>query len=257
MHDTPELSIVIPAYQEAAIIESSLDSLADYLDRHPFQSVEIVVVVANSPDGTARLARGKAHKFDRLRVVEPGSRVGKGRDTRYGMLEATGRYRVYMDADLATPLHHLEDVRRAIQERAHIAIAVRNLLSIHDGFGRKLMSKGANWAAQILVVPGIKDTQCGFKLFSAEAAEAIFTRQTMLKWSFDMELLGIARYLKYDITTFEAPDWHDPKEAAMGLVGDSIYRIVLNGLMDPFKIRWNIWAGRYRKPSYIHASIED
>jgi dolichyl-phosphate beta-glucosyltransferase len=154
-----------------------------------------------------------------------------------------------MDADLATPLHHLEDVRKAIHNNADISIAVRDLLKIHDGFGRKLMSKGANLAAQILVVPGIKDTQCGFKVFSAEATEAVFSRQTMLKWSFDMELLGIARYLKFDIETFEAPDWHDPK--------DSIYRIVLNGLLDPFKIRWNIWSGRYRKPNYTHVQIED
>ena len=210
MTEIPDLSIVIPAYQEAEVIESTLDRLAQYLNHHPMGSVEVVVVVADSPDGTADLARAKADLFTSLRVVGPGSRVGKGRDVRYGMFEATGRYRLFMDADLATPIHHLSDAKKVMDAGQPIGIAVRDLLVIHDKFSRKIMSKCANLAAQILAVPGIKDTQCGFKIFEAEAAIAIFSRQTMLKWSFDMEILAIAKQLHYPIATFDAPDWHDP-----------------------------------------------
>jgi dolichyl-phosphate beta-glucosyltransferase len=247
-----DLSIIIPAYQEAEVIESTLDTLADYLKNHNMGTVEVVVVVADSPDGTSALARSKAKHFTSLRVIEAGTRVGKGRDVRIGIYEATGRYKLFMDADLATPIHHLDDAARVMAGGASVGIAVRDLLIIHDSLSRKFMSKGANLAAQILAVPGIKDTQCGFKLFETEAAEAIFSRQTMLKWSFDMEILAIARQLGYKIETFDAPDWHDPKE--VGLVGDSQLQIVLKGFMDPFRIRLNIWQGRYRKPSFFYKS---
>jgi dolichyl-phosphate beta-glucosyltransferase len=249
MSVTPDLSIVIPAFQEAEVIEATLDSLATYLNTHDMGVVEVLVVVADSPDGTAKLARGKASKFKSFRLIEPGSRVGKGRDVRIGMLSAAGKYRLFMDADLATPLHHLADAQCIIEQGSAVGIAVRDLFSIHDKLSRKIMSKGANYAAQILAVPHIKDTQCGFKLFDAEATVAIFGRQTMLKWSFDMELLAIAHQLGYKIETFEAPDWHDPKE--VGLVGDSQLQIVLKGFFDPFKIRLNIWQGKYRYPTYI------
>ena len=252
MSKAVDLSIIIPAYQEAQIIESTLDTLAGYLKTHDIGNVEVIVVVADSPDGTASLATGKAKLFDSLRVIEVGSRVGKGRDVRIGIYEAKGRYKLFMDADLATPIDHLDDATRIIAGGASVGIAVRDLLIIHDSFSRKIMSKCANLAAQVLAVPGIKDTQCGFKFFSAEAAEAIFSRQTMLKWSFDMEILAIARQLGYKIETFEAPDWHDPKE--VGLVGDSQLQIVLKGFMDPFRIRLNIWQGKYKKPSFKYTS---
>jgi hypothetical protein len=127
-------------------------------------------------------------------------------------------------------------------------IAVRNLWTIHHGKRRKVMSKFGNILAQIILLPGIKDTQCGFKAFRADVATAVFERQTMLGWSFDAELLAIARRLGYHITTFEAPDWHDPKEAEHGLVGDSPLGSALKTLADLFVIRFGIWTGRYPKP---------
>lgn len=253
MPSSPDLSIIIPAYQEASIIESTLDSLAQYLKQRPFGKVEVIVVVADSPDGTAALARNKTALFDNLRVLNAGERVGKGRDVRFGMYEAKGRYKLFMDADLATPLHHLEDVRTIMNQNALVGIAVRDLLIIHKDVSRKLMSKLANLAAQMLAVPGIKDTQCGFKVFRSDVAEELFGRQTMLKWSFDMEVLAIARYLSYPIDCFEIPDWHDPKP--QGLAGDSQIQIVLKGFLDPLKIRRNIWLGRYERPSYKHISL--
>lgn len=252
---TIDISIIVLAYMEAGIIADSLQQLASWLKSHDYGTVEVLVVTAESTDGTGKIAQSQASLFEHFRLINAGPRVGKGRDCRLGMFEARGRYRLFMDADLATPLRHLDDVKAFMDRNGQVGIAVRNLFSIHKGLARKLMSKTANVAAQILVVPGIKDTQCGFKVFEAKAAEAIFSRITLLSWSFDLEVLGIARQLGYKIDYFEAPDWKDPKAAGQGLVGDSQLKIVIKGFMDPFKIRLNIWAGRYRKPSYVHKTM--
>jgi dolichyl-phosphate beta-glucosyltransferase len=247
-----DLSIIIPAYMEAAGIGTALEKLATFLDTRDYGTVEVLVVVANSPDGTAKIAAGKARLFKHFRVVHAGPRAGKGRDVRLGLFEAKGRYKLFMDADLAAPLHHLDDVHALMGERADVIIAVRDLWSIHKGLLRKIMSKFGNLFIQVLILPGIKDTQCGFKAFEAGAAEAIFSRQTMLGWSFDAEVLKIARLLGYKIKKIEAPDWKDPKTAGMGLVGDSPLHAAIQTLLDTIEIRLNVWEGRYKKPSYIH-----
>ncbi len=247
-----DLSIIIPAYMEGTLIAEALGELADFLASRDYGEVEVLVVVADSTDGTAKIASSQANRFAHFRLVNAGPRVGKGRDVRLGMFEAAGRYRLFMDADLATPLHHLDEVKAFMDRDGKVAIAVRDLFVIHKGLARKVMSKSANIAAQVLVVPGIKDTQCGFKVFEAEAAEQIFSRMTMLQWSFDMEILAIARRLHYPVEFIETPDWKDPKTGATGLVGDSLLKVVLNGFMDPFKVRYGLWTGRYTKPSYVH-----
>jgi dolichyl-phosphate beta-glucosyltransferase len=251
----PDLTIIIPAYMEAAGIADDLERLHDFLKTRDYGKVEVLVVVPESPDGTAKIAESKAKLFEQFRVVNAGPRVGKGRDVRLGIFEARGKYRVFMDADLATPLEHLDDVQTAIKNGAQVIIATRDLWSIHKGLLRKMMSKFGNVFIQLLILPGIKDTQCGFKAFEAEAAEEIFSRQTMLGWSFDAEILKIARLRKYKIVAVEAPDWHDPKKANMGLVGDSPAKAAIQTLLDTIKIRLNVWTGVYRKPSYTHKRI--
>lgn len=242
----PDLSIVIPAYQEAPVIESSLTTLADYLQEHRLGQVEVIVVVADSPDGTAELAEACADKFENFKVLRPGARVGKGRDVRLGMLEAAGRYRLFMDADLATPLHHLEDVKLLMARDTELMIAVRNLWTIHKGLKRKLITKGGNWLAQFILLPGIKDTQCGFKLMREDVCRQVFDRMTILGWGFDLEILVIAKNLGYHIATVEAPDWRDPKALSGGLVGDSPMGAAWQVLRDLITVRLNLWRGRYR-----------
>jgi dolichyl-phosphate beta-glucosyltransferase len=250
-----DLSIIIPAYMEAAGIGRSLEDLAAFLRTRDYGAVEVLVVTADSSDGTAAIAASKAGLFDHFRLVQAGPRVGKGRDVRLGIYEARGRYRMFMDADLATPLHHLDEVKAFMDRGGDIAIAVRDLFRIHKGLMRKAMSKGANLAAQALVVPGIKDTQCGFKAFKGTVAEDLFARMTMLQWSFDMEILAIARQRGYTIDFIECPDWKDPKAAGQGLVGDSMIKVVLNGFLDPFKMRLNIMTGTYRRRHYRHHAV--
>ena len=246
----PDLSIIIPAYQEADIIESSLVTLSDYLKEHNLGKVEVIVVTADSPDGTADIAAAQAEHFHDFRVLRAGARVGKGRDVRLGMLAAAGRYRLFMDADLATPLHHLEDVKLLMARDVAMMIAVRNLWGIHKGLKRKLITKGGNWLAQVILLPGLKDTQCGFKLMRSDVCEAVFRRMTILGWGFDLEILAIAKSLGYRIATIEAPDWRDPKAVSGGLVGDSPTNAALQVLRDLLTIRLNLWRGIYRKPNY-------
>ena len=247
-----DLSIIIPAYMEADRISDALTELATFLDSRQYGNVEVLVITADSQDGTAKIAAAQAGRFEHFRVIKAGPRMGKGRDVRLGIFEARGKYRMFMDADLATPLIHLDEVKKFMDNGGDIAIAVRNLFTIHKTILRKTMSKAANIAAQVLVVPGIKDTQCGFKVFKGVVAEEIFSRMTMLQWSFDIEVLAIARQLHYNVEFIETPDWADPKAQAAGLSGDSILKVALGGFMDPLIIRLGIVFGRYRSPNYTH-----
>jgi dolichyl-phosphate beta-glucosyltransferase len=248
-----DLSIIIPAYRESGVIGDSLERLAQAVKTGKYGAVEIVVVVPDSPDQTAEIAKSKASLFEYIKVVRAGKRVGKGRDVRIGMFEASGRYKLFMDADLATPLKHLDDVQAFIERGGQIGIAVRSLWSIHKGLVRKIISKCSNIAAQILITPGIKDTQCGFKVFEASVADEVFGRQTMLSWSFDAELLAIARKLHYKIEFFKADDWKDPKAEGLGLVGDNPVKAAIRGLLDLFVIRINLWTGKYKHKTYEYA----
>jgi dolichyl-phosphate beta-glucosyltransferase len=249
--DTIDLSIIIPAHKEAGRIPEKLAELADWLDSHDYGTIEILVV-ANCTEGTADAARTQANRFKHFRVIDEKTRLGKGGAVRLGMFEARGRYRLFMDADLATPLSHLDDVHRFMQQGSKVAIAVRDLVKIHKGLVRKIITKTANVVVQVLVLPGIKDSQCGFKLFEGHAAEQIFSRQTLTSWSFDVEVLAIARYLGYKIDTFTANDWKEPKPESGGLTGDSPLKVAIQQAKDPLIVRLNLWRGVYKQPKFEH-----
>ena len=248
-----DLSIIIPAYKEGPAFAQSLDALAAWLKSHDYGQVE-VLVLSDGDESSGKLAESKADLFSHLRAIYPGQRMGKGGAVRMGMFEARGRYKLFMDADLATPLRHLDEVQAAMQAEAKVIIAVRDLMKIHKGFKRKFMSKFGNLVAQVVLLPGIEDTQCGFKAFEAGAAEEIFSRQTMTSWSFDLEILKIARLQGFKIVTIPAPDWKDPKAAEMGLVGDNPLQAALQTFIDIFRIRLGTWSGRYRHKTFRYES---
>jgi len=245
----PKLSIIIPAYQEATRIERSLDQLAAYLQRTEDSNTEVIVVVADSPDGTADLARSKAGLFRRFRVVPAGPRVGKGRDVRIGMMEATGDYRLFMDADLATPLRHIAEIRKLAASGAEVIIAVRKLSSTHRFGLRKLISGLGNLLLQIVLLPGIRDTQCGFKAFSAKATAELFGRQKVLGWGFDMEILTIARQRGYTIDQIPTSDWKDQPN---GTFEGAVVRAAVVTLGELMGILWRRWTGGYRYKSFTY-----
>lgn len=244
----PKRSIIVPAYQEAARIEKTLDRLAEYLKQHDETDTEVVVVVADSPDGTAGLARSKAKLFSNFRVVEPGPKAGKGRDVRVGMYEAKGEYKLFMDADLATPLRHLEPAWAQLEQGADVVIAVRDLTSSHTGL-RKFVSGFGNTLVQVMILPGYKDTQCGFKGFTARAAEELFSRQTILGWGFDMEILTIARQLKFRVAQLPVSDWSDKPN---GTFEDNVSSAALETLGELLVIWWRRLTGRYKKPNFTY-----
>ncbi len=242
----PALSIVVPAYQEEERIGRTLVELAEHLRRTGRSDVEVLVVAATRPDGssdrTAEIAEGARGSFRDLRLVRPGTRAGKGRDVRVGMLAARGRVRLFMDADLATPLHHL-DTALALAEAGHPAvIGVRDLTSSHRGLRRVISSLG-NRLVQLVLLPGIGDTQCGFKLFTAPVAEEVFGRQTIDGWGFDMEVLAISRHLGRPVTTIPVADWQD---VSGGTFIHAPVRAALRTLQDLGQIKWRAVTGGYR-----------
>lgn len=238
------LTIVVPAYHEAELIASSLKKLANAIDAHlDATTTEVIVVAADSDDNTANIAKQSAKLFKHFQVIEPGARVGKGRDVRAGIMAGKGDYRMFMDADMATPLHHLAQIRSFMDANGELGIGIRHLASIHSGV-RKYISEFGNILVRSLLTPGIVDSQCGFKVFRADVAETLFSRLSILGWGFDMELLVIARKHHIAITTFDIPDWHDPK--AEGLTGDSSIQVALNTGVELLRITRNRLTGRYR-----------
>ena len=246
----PDLSIIIPAYNEADRIGDTIASLAAFLGKHDYGVVE-VLIISQDPH-THRLAALECKGHKGFRSIELVERAGKGGAVRIGMFEARGRYRLFMDADLATPLHHLDAVFEVMERKADLAIAVRHIDVTHTGM-RKFISEFGNLLTRVLLTPGIADTQCGFKVFEADVAKQLFGRQRITGWAFDMELLAIARKLKYKIDIIEADDWHDPK--AEGLVGDSNAKAALESGIDMLKIKWRLMTGQYKRITYHHSPL--
>lgn len=244
-HTQPDLSIIIPAYQEAALIQSTLHSLAAWLDQHDMGVVEVIVTVADSPDGTARLAGECAGLFSDFTVLDVGPRRGKGHNVTQGMLAAQGHYRLFMDADLATPLRHLDDVQKCIAQGVDVAAAVRPLHIVHKGRLRRYIAEIGNLLIRGILWLPLSDTQCGFKLFSAAAADKIFRNITIQGWGFDIEALALARKSGYRIATFAVPDWYDPKPAHNGLTGDSVIGVTMQVALSLLRIRWQLFRGKY------------
>jgi hypothetical protein len=155
-----------------------------------------------------------------------------------------------MDADLATPLRHIDAVMKLAEDKADVIIATRDLTSSHTGL-RKIVSSFGNGLVRVLLLPGISDTQCGFKAFSAAAADALFRRQTIMGWGFDMELLAIARQLRLTIATIPVPDWHDHPE---GTIGDDITAAAIETFGELVMILVRKWTGRYRRPHFTYSA---
>jgi dolichyl-phosphate beta-glucosyltransferase len=192
----PDVSIVIPAYREEKRIGPTLDELAAFLKRDAFfkrKDVEVVVVAADAPDKTHEIVNTKQTLFKRFVFLKPGPLVGKGRDVQYGMLRASGKVAVFMDADLATPLHHLKTFYEACVSGNDVVIGTRNLRTYRANVLQGLFASLGNLLYRLGSGMQIEDTQCGFKMFNARARQLCFSKLTILGWGFDIELLAIAQ----------------------------------------------------------------
>ena len=192
-----DYSIVIPAYNEERRLGDTLQEISTFLEESDTDA-EVLVVDDGSTDGTVALAESWTDRLS-LRVITSGRNFGKGHAVRIGMLAATGRRRLFADADGSTPIAELASLSSALDSiggvgvaLASIALPDSNVLSPQSRL-RSLAGRVGNWLIQIMVLPGIKDSQRGFKLFSAAAADAAFSEAELDGWAFDVEVLAMAR----------------------------------------------------------------
>lgn len=234
------LSIIIPAYNESKRIGPSLVKIHDYVSGlgKPF---EIIVVDDGSTDKTSQLINQLG--LAGVKLLNHRSNLGKGAAVKTGVSHAQGEYILFTDADNSTPIEEWSKLWSKLNEGYSIAIGSRYLpdshVKIKQSFFRRWLGRLANFLIQILAIWGIKDTQCGFKAFSGQAASQIFTRQTVTGWGFDFEILAIARHQNLAIA--EVPvSWYNSQ--------DSRVRPILGALKtfwELIKIRINLITGKY------------
>ena len=201
-----KLSLVIPAYNEAGRIGGTITHVCAYLDKQHYDW-ELIIVIDGGPKAAADEARAAAGSRANVRVIENDVNRGKGYSVRRGFLDAGGDRRVFIDADLSLPVEGLSSMMARFDEGADVVIASRTAAgSIVEGAppaGRDVMSKLFNVAVQTIAVPGIRDTQCGFKGFTAKAATTIFGAAKSDRFGFDVEALYLAR--KHGFKIVELP----------------------------------------------------
>ena len=199
---TPEISIVIPAFNEALRLPTTLDRVQRYLATAGL-TAEVIVVDDGSRDDTAEVVQRYAQRWPQLKLVAADRNAGKGAAVRLGMAAARGRYRVFSDADLSVPIDDMEKLLPPLHAGAGVAIASRGLrdsqVELHQPWYRETMGKIFNRLVRIFVLGGVHDTQCGFKAFTAEVADRIFPVLQTRGFGFDVELLYRAQHAGYKI----------------------------------------------------------
>ncbi|MBM4123561.1 MAG: glycosyltransferase family 2 protein [Nitrospira sp.] len=224
--DPPHLSVVIPAYNEAGRILPYLADISAYLAPRAIP-YEILVVDDGSRDDTAALVETFQTHQPSIRLLRLPHNRGKGYAVRTGMNQARGKFRLFADADGATPIQELERLEAAIGHGADIAIGSRLLASrdsrykVKARWHRSVSGNLFNWFVQHLGVPGIRDTQCGFKLFRGAVADNLFSVARINGYGFDLELLYIAQRRGYKIA--EVPiNWTDQPGSKVRVLRDGL-----------------------------------
>ncbi|HEX5164943.1 MAG TPA: dolichyl-phosphate beta-glucosyltransferase [Thermomicrobiales bacterium] len=246
----PELTIVVPAYNESARLPRTLSDIDQFIATRPF-SVELLVVDDGSDDDTCRLAQQHPSTAASYQVLRLPHR-GKASAVRAGVLAASGRHVLFTDADLSTPIDYATKLTDALDAGADVAIGSREGIGatrVGEPSYRHVMGRVFNAVVRLLAVPGINDTQCGFKAFQREAAQAIFTRTILHAGDgvvdgprvtgFDVEVLYVARRLGYTIA--EVPVyWEHVVGSKVQPLPDSFRMFA-----DVLRVRWNAIRGRY------------
>lgn len=237
----PYLSIIIPAYNEAERIPKTLIDIDKRLEHAPY-SYEILVVNDGSKDNTAEVVRNMAKMIRNLKLVDSEVQGGKGGAVRQGMLLAQGQIRLFTDADNSTSIDHFDRMVPFFKEGCGVVIASRVItgakLDPPESLFRQIAGKGLNLVVQALLLPGLWDTQCGFKAFTEEAAQKIFEPSRIAGWGFDVEALSLAKHEGYRI-----------EQVPVHWVNDANSRVKMSAglqfLWDIIRIRWWLWTGGY------------
>lgn len=238
------LSVIIPAYNESQTLKEKVSEYNQYLSRQNYD-YEIIIVNDGSLDDTAEIAKGLENEVNSIRFIDNQINRGKGAAVKQGFQNATGNYQLFIDADGATSIDHLNQVWEHFQNGADLVIGTRNSLDadgawqkIKQPFWKRSFGKFGNLIIQTLTVPGIWDTQCGFKIFKAEAINKIVPQQTINRWAFDVELLVIARKKNQNIAKVPVV-WKNSKLSRVGIRG------YFTSLKEILKIFWNKILGKY------------
>ncbi len=238
------LSIIIPAFNEEFRIGSTMESIAQYLgDR---TDVEVLVVDDGSSDGTSEVAA--ASTCPNVRVIRTKENTGKGHAVRTGMLAATGAHRLFTDADGSTPITELAHLEAALEKMggsgisfASIAVPGAEVQQTQAGL-RPAAGRFGNWLIRKIALSGVHDSQRGFKLFSADVADAVFSRSVVNGWAFDVEVLAVARHLGFGIAEVPVVWAHKDDSRVTPLS-------YLTTLAEVVAVRWRLARGGYTPDS--------
>ncbi len=243
----PLLSIIIPAYNEEKRLPRSLDKIVAFLQEQP-EPMEVLIVENGSTDRTTEIAEAYAARYPFIRVLH--SPKGKGAAVRTGMMAGRGRYLFMCDSDLSMPIEEVRKFLPPILDNYDIAIASREGPGAHrygEPVYRHIMGRVFNLIIRVLAVPGLQDTQCGFKSFRREVAREIFALQKMDGWAFDVEALFIALRRGYKVIPVPINWYFDPDSRVRPL--HDTWRM----FRDVLKIRINGWRGAYDDTGSKHA----
>ena len=241
----PQVSVVIPAYNEAAVIRQTVREVAAYLDAARLTH-EILVVDDGSTDGTVAIVRELESRLPSARLIQA-PHQGKGGAVKRGALEAAGEIVLFMDADHSTRIEELQKVLPWLRDGFDIVIGSRKMrgaeVRVHQPPLREAMGKAFTRLTNLLLGIRVSDITCGFKGFKADAAAEVFRRQRIMGWGFDAEILFIARRLGYRIKEIPVV-WTDDATTKVRLLQDT-----LGSFRELLAIRAGAWRGWYPVPS--------
>jgi glycosyltransferase involved in cell wall biosynthesis len=250
---SPELTIVIPAYNEQARLPYTLSELRSAIQAQALDC-EVIIVDNGSRDATSAVVQQALAGFDgRLRLLRT-DRRGKGLAVKAGMLAARGRVALFADADLSWSLGELSRFPTLVSDATPVVIGSREgsgARRVDEPIYRHVMGRVYNGVVQWLTLPGIEDSQCGLKAFSADAARHIFSLQAVTGFAFDVEILVLARRLGYGIRVVPLR-WEHKENSRVAPIADTLHM-----LWDVGRVRWRLQRGVYERaiaPGVVHSA---
>lgn len=236
------LSVIFPAYNEQERINETLKKTISFLSQKKY-FWEIIVVDDGSTDNTTKVAQDI--KAPNIYVIKHDENRGKGRAVRRGMLAAKGQYVLFSDSDLSTPIEEVDSLIFWLEKGYDVVCGSRALpqsrITIAQRWPRRLMGRIFNIFVQAIVLRGLRDTQCGFKCFRSETAKAVFSKQTLFGFAFDVEILFIARKRGNRIKEVGVR-WNNSPCSKVNVFQDTIKMF-----FSLFCIRWRYWRGYYEE----------
>jgi len=243
MENKPEISIIIPAYNEEARLPATLKKTLAYLESNKY-NFELIVVDDGSKDRTPDIVKEYIKKKLCVKLLINPKQTGKGYSVKRGMLAAGGDYLFFSDADLSTPIEEIEKLLTRLRGGCDVAFSSRALSNsqviVREAWYRDTMGKIFGFLVRRLALPGVRDSQCGFKGFRRDAAMKLFSLQRLDGFAFDVEILFIARKLGFRLEEIPVR-WVDSPKSKVNPIIDS-----MKMLIELFRIRINDYKGVYR-----------